>query len=128
MENIQLSNHAELLLRIEELKARKHSQEEVLKEKFQLITSSIDLLSLFKGGSMNKNPEFDIVKVGLNTGVNLIIDLVLGKNRSIKGFLSSVLVEKFTSILINNNLMTIISGVQNLIQRFTSKKDHTNIT
>lgn len=122
MENIQLSNYAELLLRIEELKAKKNSQEIVLKEKFLIITSSFDLLSLLKGGSMNKNPEFDLVKVGLNTGINLIIDLVLGKNRSIKGFLSSVLVEKFTSVLINNNLMTIISGVQNLVQRIRTKK------
>lgn len=123
MENIQISNHAELLFRIEELKVRKYSHEEVLKDKFVLIKSSIDLLSLFKGGLNNKNSEFDLVKVGLNTGVNLIVDMVLGRNRSVKGFLSAVLIEKFTSVLINNNLTTIISGVMNLVQRFRKKNE-----
>lgn len=122
MENTQISSHAELLFRIVELKARKQGHEAVLKDKFLIITSSFDFLAHLKKGSMNKNHEFDLVKVGLNTGVNLIIDLVLGKNRSVKGFLSSLLVEKFTSILINDNLSTIVSGVQNFIHRIKSKK------
>lgn len=123
METTQLSSHAELLLRIEELKAKKHSQEVLLIDKFMIITSSFDFLSLLNKGSMNKNHEFDLVKVGLNTGANLLINLVLGKNRSIKGFLSSVLVQRFASVLINNNLSTIVSGVQNLVQRFKKNKN-----
>ncbi len=116
METTQITNHTELLLQIEELRYLKNIQEENLKQSFKTVSGTLDLLSIFKG-SNNTNPEFDIAKVGLNTALDLIIDMVLGKHRSIKGFLSSVLVEKFSTMLVNNNLGNVISGITQLIHK-----------
>jgi len=49
--------------------------------------------------------------------LNLITGLVLGKNRSIKGYLSAMMVERFTTMVIDNNLINIITGISSLIFR-----------
>lgn len=116
MEITQITNHSELLFRITELKTLKEAQEEELKLSFKKLAQTIDFMSILRGGK-SENSQFDIVKIGLNTGINLMIDLILGKHRSIKGFLSSVLVEKFSAFFINNNMISIISGITQLIHR-----------
>jgi hypothetical protein len=104
MNNIEITTHAQLLKRIVELKATKDIQEEELKITFRNFIATIDLVSIFKGGmSISGNHPLELAKTGVNMVMNLIIALVLGKNRSIKGFFSAVLIEKFTSSLINNN-------------------------
>lgn len=118
MNNQQITTHAQLIARIESLKQTKEQQELGLKMMFGKLIATIDIVSIFKGGlSGGANQPMDIAKTGLNMAVNLIIDIVLGKHRSVKGYLSSVLIEKFTSTLINNNLMGIITSISSLINR-----------
>jgi len=118
MNNVEITTHAQLLRRIVELKATKDVQEEELKITFRNFIATIDIVSILKGGlSSTGNHPLELAKTGVNMVMNLIIALVLGKNRSIKGFLSAVLIEKFTSSLINNNLMDIISTISSLINR-----------
>jgi len=89
------------------------------------LISGLNLVSILKGTTKNENP-LDFIKSGVNTVLDLIIGLALGKNRSIKGFLSAVLVEKFTTMLIDNNLTNIISGISMLMHRNKKMDAETN--
>jgi len=118
MENKQITNHAALMSRIVELKADKSVQEGTLKITFLEMISTLDFMSIFRGKKSEEAP-LDLVKTGVNMALDLIIDMILGKHRSVKGFLSSILVENFSRIMINNNLINIISGISSLLNRKT---------
>ena len=97
MENKEIASHTELLLRIAELKAEKLKQEDELKNAFSGFVDTLDPVSLIKKTihdfASDQQVQFDAVKIGMNVGANIIIDQVLGKYRSIKGFFSSLVVE-----------------------------------
>lgn len=117
MNNLAINTHAQLMVRIMELKAEKLQQEAELKTSFDNFVGSFDILSVFSGKS-NKvnNPTLEFAKSGLNTIVNLAIDLAVGKHRSIKGFLSATLIQKFTSAFINNHLMNLLPTVRSIVK------------
>ena len=118
MGNTPITKHSELLLRIAELKIEKYVQEEELKLTFKELVSTFNLVSIFKVATgTNKENPLEFLKTGLQMVVDLIIDLILGKHRSIKGFLSAVLVEKFTSTLIDNNVVNLVSGISSLFNK-----------
>lgn len=115
--------HSDLLLRLAELKAEQAIREEGLKELFKELVSSLNPGVFFKAATVqHQTPDF--AKTGLNMLVNLITGFILGKNRSIKGYLSAVMVEKFTSSLIDHNLISIISTITSL---FKKSKNENNI-
>ena len=119
MENKEISSHAELVLRIMDLKAEKFSQEEELRYTFKEFVSSLNPISMVKESlhqlAADRDVKFDLAKVGLNLGADFIIDKVLGRNRSIKGFLSAVLIEKFSTLFLNNNISKIVSEISKLL-------------
>jgi hypothetical protein len=121
MENKVIINHVQLQLRIAELRMYKGIQEEELKISFRDAFATLNLISIFRNATVEQ--PIQLAKSAVNMTLDLIIDLVLGKHRSIKGFLSSILVERFTTTLVDNNLMTIISTVTGLINRF-KKRDN----
>jgi hypothetical protein len=125
METKNITSHAQLCLQIMHLKAEKFKQEEELKHTFQEFVYTINPVNLVKNSlhdlAEDHEVQFDLAKVGLNMGANFLINQVLGRNRSIKGFLSSMLVEKFSSSYINNNVSKIISGIGNF---FKPKAEH----
>lgn len=120
MENTEISNHTELVMRIMHLKQEKFRQEEELKYSIREIGYNLNPATLAKNYihelAENGELKFDIAKVGLNLAVNLIITRIMGKNRGVKGFLGALLVKTFSSS-INNNLSSIVSGISRLIRR-----------
>ena len=122
MVNINIISHSELLLRISDLKAKKEVQEEELKNTFNGLASTLNLLSIFKGEPVKDEQSLGIVKLGVNKVIDLAIDLALGRHRSLKGFLSSVLVSKYANTLIDNNLISVISFVSSMIRRHREKR------
>lgn len=116
MEKVKIINHSQLIGRIAELRMNKDTQEIELKESFKELISTLNLISMFKG-STNTDHPMELAKSGVNMVLDLIIDLILGKHRSIKGYLSAVMVEKFTTMLVNNNLINIIYGINSLFTR-----------
>lgn len=118
MEKVIIKKHSELILRIAELRMYKDIQEAELQNSFKDIVSTLNLVSLFKKAT-NQDRPLELAKSGVNMVLDLIIDLVLGKHRSIKGYLSAVMVEKFTTVLVDNNLINIISGFSALFSRKT---------
>ncbi len=119
MENKVIINHVQLQLRIAELRMYKGIQEEELKLSLRDAFATLNFISIFKNATVEQ--PIQLAKSAVNMTLDLIIDLVLGKHRSIKGFLSSILVERFTNTLVDNNLMTIISTVTGLINRFKKR-------
>lgn len=119
MENIKITNHAQLQLHIMHLKSKKLSQEIELKHSVKEFVYSISPLSIVKDSLhslvQDKEVRMDLTKVGLNIGANFLIDKVVGRNRSIKGFLSSILIEKISTSFINSNASSIISGISKII-------------
>lgn len=111
-----ISNHYNLMQRIATLKMDKAIQENELKASLTDIVSTLDVLAIFKGAIRTDRP-LELTKSGVNMVLELIIDLILGKHRSIKGYLSATMVEKFTTMLVNNNILKIISGISSLFNR-----------
>lgn len=119
MENIKIINHTQLQLHIMHLKSKKLSQEIELKHSVKDFVYSISPLSIVKDSLhslvQDKEVRFDIAKVGLNIGANFLIDKVVGRGKSIKGFLGSIIIEKISSSFINGNVSSIISGISKMI-------------
>ena len=119
MENTPITNYNELLLRIRQLKEERSIQKEQLKYAFEEFTDTLNPISIVKG-SLNKlvkdkDVHVNLAKAGLNLGTNFIIEKVLGRSRTIKGFLSSILLEKISTPFINSNASKITSGISKLM-------------
>ena len=117
-----ITNHTDLVLRITHLKASKLRQEEDLKHIFSTVIGTMNPVSILKDSihelAENKAIQLDLTKVGLDIVTNFVIDKVLGRNRSIKGFLSSVLVEKLSGSFINDGTaLKIIMGIKNWLSK-----------
>jgi DUF438 domain-containing protein len=115
MENTAIINYPELLFRLKELKLTKENSENELKLSFTEFMSTVDIVSLF---SRQKNPENiqqNLLKTGINMALNLVTGLVFGKNRSVKGYLSALMIERFTTMVIDNNLIGIVAGIGSMI-------------
>ena len=127
METKELNKHTALLLRIKQLKADKWQQEENIKSSFSELVKTLNPIVMAKESihelASDRQVQSDMVKVGLNLGTNFIIEQVLGRG-SIKGYLSSVIVEKISASIINNNINIpqIISGVSKLVKHYTQEE------
>jgi len=121
-ENTKIGSHAELALRIMQLKGEKFQQEEEIKRSFKEFTYTLNPISIVKESihelAHDKEVQVDILKVGINVGANFLIGKVLGKNNSIKGYLSTMLVQTISSSFIHNNInsSTLISGISKLFR------------
>jgi hypothetical protein len=127
MENLKITNHSELQFRIMQLKSEKVSQEIEFKSKLKEFAYTISPISIVKSSIRDlvsdREVRFDIAKVGLNVGADFLIDKIVGRGRSIKGFLTSILVEKVSSTLINNNTSSIVSVISKLFHANTKKSE-----
>ena len=121
MENTVILNHSQLLDRLTELKTDREIQGISLKYTFIEFISTINVVSFFKGSNKTSSLQSnDLVKNGISMALNMVTGLVLGKNRSVKGYLSTLMVERFTSMIIDNNLISTISKIASL---FLHKKE-----
>lgn len=121
MGNPGLSNHQELTLRIAQLKVEKHRQEQELKIAFNDLIQSFHPVTMIKETvhelATDREVQMDLTKVGLNLGVNFIVDKIFGKNKSPKGELGSAFIESIANSLISQNMPKIFSGISGLFHR-----------
>jgi len=117
MENKEISVHNKLLLHINRLKAEKFELEDELEHTFKEFTYTLDPFFIAKKSLHklveDKEVQTDLVSVGLNLITNFFIERILGR-QTVKGYLSSVLVEKISTSLINNNAAGIVSLISTL--------------
>lgn len=128
MENKNILNHSELAFRIMQLRSEKLSQEIEIKHSVKELVYTLNPINMvkdsFRSLTQDKETKFDIAKTGLNLGANFILDKVLGRNKSIKGFLTSIAIEKISGLLINKNAPKIIAGIGKLISSRASNKNN----
>lgn len=115
MENRKICTYDQLQIQIATLRNEKSYLEEDLKHSFFTFIATLNPLSFVKNSlhtlATDTEVQFDLAKVGLNIGANLIIGQVFGKYRSIKGFFRSVLAENVSSYFINSNAGKIVSVI-----------------
>lgn len=126
MENTPIVNYSQLISRLTTLKSERDNEEIMLRYNFNEFISKINIFSFFKFPTTNKDFQSnDFLKTGMSMTVNLIAGLMFGKNRSIKGFLSTLMFERLAKMAIDNNL---IGGFSKLFGMFFSKNRSQNIT
>jgi hypothetical protein len=120
MENIQISSREDLASHIRYLSGIKIVYEEDLKYTLKEIARSYTPSSIVEESlhklAEDKGVQMDLAEAGLNLGAGLIIEEVLSKNNSFKGFLRSLLAKRISAFFLNKNSYTIISGLNKLIQ------------
>lgn len=119
MEYTEINNHKDLALRILQLKSERMREEIELKDSFSDLVSSLSPSSLVRHTLSDlvhdKELKMDLATTGMNLGAEFLIDRLLGKNKSLKGYLSSIFVDKIATSLITNNSSKIISIFTNLL-------------
>lgn len=115
MKNTEITNHAELMSHIVLLRTEKSRQEQELRQSLKEFADRFDHLNLLKTYlhefASDKNVQVDLAKVGLNLGVDFIIRKVMGTS------ISSMLIEKLSSLFISGNMSKILSGISTFINR-----------
>jgi hypothetical protein len=101
MEATAISCDQDLMDRIAELKAIKAEQEATIKEQFQDIKDSLSIGTIVKESvahiAADKDSRKDLLKIGTTLGSNFLIEKVMGSNKSVKGYLGSLLAEKVSN-------------------------------
>jgi hypothetical protein len=115
MDKAIIENHSELIQRIAVLKWYKVEMEGQLKDSFSVVASTLNLASFFEAGTKKAQP-IELVKSGANMVLDIIAGLIMRKHRGIKGYLSAVIMEKVTSVLIDKYLINIMTGVNTLFR------------
>ncbi|MHB1278130.1 MAG: hypothetical protein ACYC1Q_07010 [Bacteroidia bacterium] len=95
---MSLNNHEALLQEISNLRLKRELQEEELKDAWKTFADSMNPVAIVKDSlhKLTHDPEIktELGSAAMHAGASLIIGKVLGKHRSIKGYIASVIVEK----------------------------------
>jgi len=122
MENNMITGYSDLVQQIAQLKVARRQQEATLKQDLRALTQSLNPVAIVKKSLFelvnDRELQLNLTKIGLISSADFIIDKILGRNRSVKGFLSSVLVETYTASLISENAADILSGIRKTILLF----------
>lgn len=130
METPIILKHTDLKLLIEKVRESKEIQERELKESFKDFAHALSPVEVAKSTLhtlvKDKEVQFDLVKGGLTLGANFIIGSIFNRNNSVKGFLSTILLEKVSSSLISANTSQIIVGITDLFSEKSNNKEDLN--
>lgn len=123
----KISTYEELAIRINQLNSIKGTQEIELKNNLNHVYQKFQLKNILKETVKDLANDVEFRGDGIKAAGNMATDFVVGrlfnKNNSIKGFLTTMLVEKLVTPLIKNNKDKIISFVADLINKYGHKKE-----
>ncbi len=104
MQTTAQSCHDSLLNRIKELRALKLEQEARINQQYIDLKNSFNIGAVLKESihhiANDQDTQKNLVKIATTTGSNFLIEKLLGRNTSIRGYISSLLVEKVSDSLI----------------------------
>ncbi|MCU0322747.1 MAG: hypothetical protein MUE72_10040 [Chitinophagaceae bacterium] len=94
-----------LQLQKQVLQTKKLQLENTIQEEVKAFVKGINPIDFIKSTAQSvlqdRNVQVDASTMGINLGVNFIIEKILGRNRSIKGYISSMIMEKISSTFIS---------------------------
>lgn len=127
MKSNDIVSKSDLTTRMVQLQAEKQVLEQQLKGSVEDLVDSISPVRVIRNivGDVltDKEIHHDLASFGLHMGANLITYKVLGKNKSIKGYLSLALVQQMTTTLIKNNMPAILTGINLLLDTVLEDED-----
>jgi hypothetical protein len=120
-----ITNHTQLMYAIMQVNASRAEQENEIKYQIKEIYYSLQPATLIKKAVENviHSPETQksLAQVGIAMGTNFLINKLFKKGTSLKGFFSSMIVEKIADYAFNSNSDFINNGIGkigNLLKRF----------
>jgi hypothetical protein len=120
MSEVTISNRTELIALIKVLNEEKDKQEAELKKAFEEFAETLNPVNKVKDYlhklADDREVLNDVLKVAVNFGAGFLINKVAGNRNSLKGFIGTLLADKFLSNFITSNLPKLFSKVSKLIR------------
>ena len=127
MSKFKISNYEELTGKIAELDGLKNLQETELQNNLKEVYQSFQLKNLIKNTVKDLASDKQFRQDGLKAATGMATDLVVGrlfnKNNSIRGFITTLLVEKLALPLIKNNKDKVLTFITDLISKHKNKDE-----
>ena len=112
---ITIQNDTDLHHRIMKLNSLKEEQEIAIKHSIRELVYEMSpqmmVKNLLKKISGNEETRHDLRSIGINLGKDFLISRLFGRNGSLKGFISSLLVKKATDYVVSRHSDQIANGV-----------------
>ena len=126
MNNSKISDHIALKQKLMHLRSEKFEKEELIERNAKELYYSLDPVVIIKNTVRrireDKELRHDVLASALNIGSDFIIGKLFRSNKSIKGFISSLFLERLSSNYVGNHISEIKSTLGSLLNRFISKK------
>ncbi|HAH25310.1 MAG TPA: hypothetical protein DCL77_16405 [Prolixibacteraceae bacterium] len=120
MENQEISSYPELVLHIMHLKQEKFRQEEEIKYTIRELIFLLNPVSMLKKGireiAMDSEAKFDLAKVSMDLAITMLINGLMRNTGGLKGLLGKLLIGKFSSSFLYNNISKVVAGIRNRIR------------
>lgn len=121
-----ITNHTQLMYTIMQVNASKAQQEDEIKHQLKEIYYSLQPAALIKKavGNILHSPETQktVVQSAFALGTEFLIGKVFKRGASLKGFLSSMVVEKIADYALNKNPDFITNGIDKVKDLFKNFK------
>jgi len=103
-----INSYTDMQKRVDELSLLANQQEHLLKSQFNHILENINPLEIVKDSLStllkDKEVQDNFSTKAVSLGANFVIEKILGRNRSIIGYFSSIIVEKYATPLLKKIL------------------------
>ncbi|HXD92851.1 MAG TPA: hypothetical protein VNX01_06525 [Bacteroidia bacterium] len=123
----KIHTYDELSLRINQLNGLKDTQEIELKNNLAEVYKRFQLKHILKETvkDLAHDEEFrgNSFKAIKGIATDFVVGRLFNKNSSVKGFIATMLVEKFVAPLIEKNKGKIVDFVANLVAKYSGKKE-----
>ena len=123
----KINTYNELVLHINQLNSLKDVQEIALKNDVKEVYQKFQLKNIIKETvkDLANDAEFreNSFKAVKNIATDFVVGRLFNKNNSVKGFITTMLIEKLVAPVIVNNKNKIVDFVKNLVSKYSHKKE-----
>ena len=128
MKTNNITNHRELMIRIEQLKIESRQNEIELTNSVHEFVDGLNPVSIIKN-SLHKLTHNDEIKkdagsLGLNFGLDFLINKIFGRSKTLKGFVGTLFLKGVSGTILNTYSENIINYIKNIKFR-KDKSDYT---
>jgi hypothetical protein len=121
MTNTRINSYEEVTQRIAQLNTIKDAQETELKNNLKAVHQNFQLKNILKNTLKDLAGDKEFRKDGISAATGFATDMVVGrlfnKNNSIRGYITTLLVEKLALPFVKNNKEKIFSFISNLVSK-----------
>ena len=121
MGNKAILDHTSLQARIAALKSEKTDQEVALKQELRGVIQNFQPAAFFQEAihelASSDDAQVELTKVGLGFISKFIVDQLFGTDKTSKRYVTGMLVNRATTVLIDNNAVAIVAGFKQMFQQ-----------